>query len=157
MGVDIHVRIAKKNRETNTWEHIKLYKKSNKRFKRVSIYPFRNYELFDILTGKGDPRFSPRSIVIQDLPFSLRQEVKRYQNTFGYYNFKEINLADLKLYLKERPKMQDYDDKNPSALKDNPVKSFIERIEQYIDFADPFWDLNEVSTSDIKILYWFDR
>ena len=53
--------------------------------------------------------------------------------------------------------MQDYDDEDPSALKDNPVKSFIERIEQYIDFADPFWDLNEISTSDIKILYWFDR
>lgn len=87
----------------------------------------------------------------------MRQEVKRYQNTFGYYNFKEINLADLKLYLKERPKVQDYDDEDPSALKDNPVKSFIERIEQYIDFADPFWDLNEVSASDIKILYWFDR
>lgn len=156
MGIDIHVRIVKKNHETNTWEHIKLYKKYNKKFKRVDIYPFRDYELFDILTF--DKGFSPHSIVIQDLPFSLRQEIKRCQNTFGYYNFKEINLADLKLYLNKKPKIRDYDnDEDPTALKDNPVKFFIEKIEQYIDFADPFWDLDGTSASDIKILYWFDR
>lgn len=159
MGVDISVYIAKRNRKTNTWEHIKLYKKNGKKFKLVDIYPFRNYELFDILSGKDDDKFPDYPIVTKDLPTFLRQEVKRCKNALGYYNFKEVNLADLKLYLKEVPKVRDYDfdDDDPNAWTDNPVKNFIERIEQYLDFADPYWDFGNNPASDVKILYWFDR
>ena len=153
MGKDIHVRIIKKDRNTNTWKQIKLYHKEKGKFKLVNVYPFRSYELFDILSG-NDEKYNAYSICLNDLPNNLKQEVERCKNTIGYYNFFEINLADLKLYLQRVPKVKDYDSEKENAWKNNPVKYFVERIEQYIDFVDSSWDLYPYS--DVKILYWFD-
>lgn len=159
MGRDIHVRIVKKDRETNTWKHIKLYYKEKRKFRIVNMYPFRNYELFDILNEKdeNDEHFFAPSIVTDDLPIALKNEIETAKKSFGFYGFREINLADLKLYLHKVPKIRDYDyeENDPKAWKDNPVKYFIEKIEQYIDFADPYWDLYCID-SDIRIIYWFD-
>lgn len=159
MGKDIHVRIIKKNRQDGTWKQIKLFYKDKDNIKPVDIYPYRNYELFDILSGNEDDEFFPYcAIVKNDLPYALIKEINKYQSTFGYYYYKfsEINLADLKLYLQKVPKIKDYDyeDTDPKAWKDNPVKDFIERIESYLNFADPYWNFDPYS--DIKIVYWFD-
>lgn len=159
MGRDIHVRIVKKDRETNTWKQIKLYCKEKRKFELVNVYPFRSYELFDILDEKkeNDEYFFAPSIVTDDLPIALKNEIEAAKKSLGFYGFREINLADLKLYLHKVPKVRDYDyeEDDPKAWKDNPVKYFIERIEQYIDFADPFWNFCSVD-SDIRIIYWFD-
>lgn len=157
MARDIHVKIVKKDRETNTWKHIKLYYKEKRKFRIINVYPFRNYELFDILNEKEDDGYFASSIIMDDLPIALKNEIKTTKEKFGFYGFREINLADLKLYLHKVPKIRDYDyeEDNPKAWKDNPVKYFIERIEQYIDFADPFWDFYRID-SDIRIIYWFD-
>ena len=156
---DIHVKIVKKDRETNTWKRIKLYYKEKRKFKVIDIYPFRNYELFDILNEKdeSDEHFFASSIVTDDLPIALKNEIETAKKSFGFYGFREINLADLKLYLHKVPKIRDYDyeENDPKAWKDNPVKYFIEKIEQYIDFADPYWDFYCID-SDIRIIYWFD-
>ena len=154
MGIDIHVYILKRNRETNTWEHIKLYHKEKNKFKLIDVYPFRNYELFSILNKKGEDNiYHAQPIEINTLPPHLKKEIKDFECGYG---FREINLADLKLYLRKVLKIRDwdYEDTDPNAWKDNPVKSFIERIEQYIDFADYYWDI--IPDSDIKIIYWFD-
>ena len=157
MGRDIHVRIIKKDRETGKWNQIKLYHKEKKKFKVVDIYPFRNYELFDILNENEDEKYHANKICTPDLPIALKQEIEKLKNIAGYYGFKEINLADLKLYLYNNPKVRDYDydTEDPKSFKDNPVKYFIERIEQYLDFSDPYWDMDN-SFSNIKIIYWFD-
>lgn len=155
MGKDIHVRIIKKDRETGKWNQIKLYHKENKKFKMVDIYPFRNYELFDILNETEDEKYYANNICTSDLPIALKQEIEKLKKTVGYYGFKEVNLADLKLYLYHNPKVKDYDTEDPKSFKDNPVKNFIERIEQYLDFSDPYWDIDN-SFSDIRIIYWFD-
>ena len=159
MGRDIHVKIVKKDRETNTWKRIKLYYKEKRKFKVIDIYPFRNYELFDILNEKdeSDEHIFASSIVTDDLPIALKNEIETAKKSFGFYGFREINLADLKLYLHKVPKIRDYDyeENDPKAWKDNPVKYFIEKIEQYIDFADPYWDFYCID-SDIRIIYWFD-
>lgn len=157
MGKDIHIRVIKRNRDTNNWEQIKLYRKEKRKFKLVDIYPFRNYELFSIINESEDEKYNAYPISLTGLSDSLRQEIEKYQNTLGYYGFKEISLADLKLYLYRSPKVRDwdYEDNDTKAWKDNPVKYFVEKIEQYIDFADPYWDF-DTSPSDIKILYWFD-
>lgn len=154
MGADIHVYILKRNRETNAWKHIKLYTKEKGKFKLVDVYPYRNYELFDILNGKEDEKYSAQPISKVGLPPHLKKEIEEFEYGYG---FKEINLADLKLYLRQVPKIRDwdYEDTDPNAWKDNPVKFFIERIEQYIDFADYYWDI--IPASDIKIIYWFDN
>lgn len=158
MGRDIHVRIIKKDRKTNTWKHIKLYYKEDHKFKIVDVYPFRSYELFDILSGaEDDEYFAASPIIIDDIPIILKNEIETTKKSIGFYGFKEINLADLKLYLYKVPKVRDYEyeEDDPKTWKDNPVKYFIERIEQYIGFADPDWDFYCID-SDIRIIYWFD-
>ena len=158
MGRDIHVRIVKKDRETGKWHQIKIYRKEKKRkFNVIDVYPFRNYELFEILNEKEDEKYHADVICTSDLPIALKQEIEKFKNIEGYYDFKEINLADLKLYLHHSPKVRnyDYEAEDPNAFKDNPVKYFVERIEQYLDFADPYWDVCRPA-SDIRIIYWFD-
>ena len=161
MGTDIHVRIVKKDYNTDTWKQIKLYRKEKKKFKIVDIYPFREEDLFDILSEKtNDYRAYPYHaypISLTHLPINLKQEIEKKQKILGYYDFKEINLADLKIYLMHNPKIRDwdYEDDDPKAWIDNPVKYFIERIEQYLDFADPYWDGCRPA-SDVRIIYRFD-
>ena len=152
MATDIHVRIIKFNRDKNIWEPIRLYQKDKS---LVNVYHDRDYELFDILKGNGEDTYYPFPIVINNLPDDLKKEIESRQDKCYYYNFQEVNLADLKLYLYHYPKIRDYDydEKSPKAYKDNPVKWFIEHIEYYINFACP-WDFNP--DSDIRILYWFD-
>lgn len=156
MSKDIHVRIIKRNRQDGAWKQIKLFYKDKDNIKPVDIYPYRNYELFDILSGNEDDSFPYSTIVKNDLPYTLIKEIDKYRSALGYYNFSEINLADLKLYLQNSPKIRDYDyeDTDPKAWKNNPIKNFIERIEYYLDFADPYWSLDPYS--DIKIIYWFN-
>ena len=52
MGVDIHVHILEK--DCGKWKTVSLYSKENKKFKRIDPYPFRNGELFDILSQGFD-------------------------------------------------------------------------------------------------------
>ena len=157
MGTDIHVRILKRDSLTDKWTQIKLYRKNIDHIEVVKVFPFRNCELFDIL--RGNEEYSPNSypIAFNLLPRLLYKEIKTYQNTIGFYGFKEINLADLELYLFKHPKIRDYDyeEDDLKAWKDNPIKNFIARIKQYIIFNDEnFLDFSPLS--DIKILYWFD-
>lgn len=157
MGRDIHVKIIKRDHTTDKWKQIKLYKKEKRKFKVIDVYPFRNYELFDIISEKEDERYKAYPITLINLPDNLKKEITEYKNISGYYGFREITLADLKLYLYQVPKIRDwdYEENDPNAWKDNPVKFFIEKIEQYIEFFDPWWEI-DTSLSDIKILYWFD-
>ena len=157
MGTDINVRIVKKNRKTNLWEQIKLYRKEESEYKIVNPYPYRNSELFDILSENEEDSFRCNHILINNLPTSLQEEITKCTNTVGYYGFYELTLADLKLYLYDTPKVRDYDygDDSPKAWEDNPVKYFIECIENYIKFADPYYEFDCLD-SDIRILYWFD-
>lgn len=161
MGRDIHVKIVKRNQETDKWEQIKLYRKEKRKFKVISVYPARNYELFDILNENEDENYNAYPLSLTNLPQNLKKEIEECKNTSGYYGFKEISLADLKLYLHKTPKVINWDcesddpKNDPNGWKDNPVKYFIERIEQYITFLDPYWYFT-TSPSNIKILYWFD-
>lgn len=155
----MHVRIIKKDRETGKWNQVKIYRKEKgkRKFHMVKASPFRNRELFNILNENEDEKYHANAICISDLPIDLKREIEKCKSIKGYYGFKEINLADLKLYLHESPKVRnyDYEENDINAWKDNPVKNFIERIEQYIDFANPYWDIFQ-PVSDIKIVYWFD-
>lgn len=154
MGRDMYVRIIEKDRKNNIWKQVKLYRKEKRKFRVVDVYPFRDHKLFDILDEDDEYYALPPQIA--DLPVALKNEIKYIEETPGYYGLKEINLADLKLYLYKVPKIRDYDyeDSDPKAWIDNPVKNFIEAIEQYIDFVDPYYSFCHTN-SDIRIIYWF--
>lgn len=161
MGADIHVRIIKRN-SNGKWESVKLYTKENKKIKKINFYPFRNYELFDIITGKRNDNFPSSPIYMSDIPIDVLNEIKIAKKPeMCCYNFYEANLADLKLYINSNPKIRDYDyeskndeDFEKNGWKDNPVIYFVKRIEDIIDIADPFWDF--FPPSNVRILYWFD-
>ena len=152
MGIDIHVRIVKKDRKENVWKQVQIYKKEADEFKIIDIYPFRDSNLFEILDESEDDTYRAYDIITDDLPPALKKEIEEWQADGYGYGFKEINLADLKLYLYEVPLVNSDDD--PKAWKSNPVKDFIKRIENYIDFAESGW--NYSPDSDIRIIYWFD-
>ena len=163
MGKDIHIRIVKRNRETNNWELVNLYRKDeNNEIKKINFYPFRNYDIFDILQEREDlTQLSILPIAMAGLPTELQEEITE-DEAEGCYDFKEVTLADLKLYFEYNPQIKDWDayyedELDPRNFKTNPIKYFIERIEYFLDFAiDSFWKWN-YSNSDIKILYWFDN
>lgn len=161
MGRDIHVRIVQFNYKTNQYEEVVLYRKNlENKITPVSAYDARDYELFDILNGDEDNYFPNKYIYMENLPDDLRKDIETYQGIEGYYNFYEINLADLKLYLYNHPKVRDYDWEDEETFdkegwKDNPVKNFIEHIKWYINIVDMWWFGSSLD-SDIRILYWFD-
>ena len=158
MGADIHVHILV-NKEKEGWERVQMFYKKNEDYKSVSPYDCRNYELFSILQG-DETYFPSTSINFNTLPKDLAEEIKTAKDLCGYYSFYEFNMADAMLYLKEHPKViddnktWDTDPENP-IYKDNPIKSFLEAIEQYINFAQPlgWWGYY----SNIRVIYYFDR
>ena len=143
MGEDIHIKIIKRNKDTNNWEEILLFNKDNE---KIPIYQERNYNMFDILKDLS----ISSSIVNKNLPETLQQEIKEAEG----YHFSEVNLADLKLYLYNHQKVEDFYSDNEELI-DNPIKNLIERIEYYIFFA--MSDTLYYVPSDIMILYWFDH
>ena len=165
MGMDITVKILKWNRDLNIWEQVKLYTKEGNEFYIIDPYPFRNSELFSFLNDtttntlyQEEYNVPTMPIQINTLPEDLKEEIfKKEKDCF--FGFKEINLSDLKLYLSYAPKIKYWDDfSGKDVYKDNPVKHFIEKIENYINLASFYKYKNlDFVPSDIKILFWFDN
>lgn len=134
MSEDIYVHILKRKRNTNKWKEVILYEKNEKGSTNViNPYPFRNYELFETL--KEDMAYP---IEEHNLPESLKE---KYKEDHEYcYGFKEINFAELKLYVIKHS-------------TEEQIKYFCERIEWYLNFADEDFDFTPLS--DYRILYWF--
>lgn len=154
MGRDIYIRIVYQDPEEG-WREIKLYTKKNNEIKEIDPYPYRNHELFDLLSEEED--FPSRLIYKKNLPKSIVNEIEEFEKDF-INKFYEVNLADLKIYIKNHPTIVDYEaeweDIDKKKYKENPIIPFINIIEQYIDFAEPFWDWNCVY-SNVRIIYWF--
>lgn len=159
MGVDIHLHLIKFNYETGKYDEVKLYKKDNKTgFEAIPIYCGRDYELFNILKGHEDD-FPCKSIYENNLPEELIKEINKDKTDYCY-GFLEANLADIKLYLKNHPRVRDYDWEDEETFdkeewKDNPVKHLIDLIEYSINFWDDRWGWYP-QNSDVRLIYWFD-
>ena len=160
MGTDIHVYILRKDKD-NLWKTVKIYRKEKRnKFTYISPYTSRNYELFDILNGKDTKDYFPFvPINEKELPQDLKNRYLKAKNTVGYFDFNEVNLADLKLYLYSHPKLRDYDYEGENfdeeGWKENPIHDFIKTIENYIFLSDSF-DFEICPDSYFKIVYWFD-
>ena len=163
MGVDIHLAIVKFDRNLNAYKEIKLYKKDDKNnYVPIDLYPGRNSELFDYLSGREDD-FPVKPLYEKNLPEDLKNQIDEYKNReYGCYDFCEANLADVKLYLKDNPKVRDYDYEGKeedfliNGYKENPIIDLVKRIEYVLDFDEFFWDYDG-SFADVRIIYFFDR
>lgn len=151
MGKDIHVAIAIRNDEAGYYDKVEIFNKKEDKYLYINPYDTRNHELFELL----EEDIPWNQLHTTFLEPSFAKEIQEIQNTMGYFNFREINLADLKNYLILNPTVSDDDDDGDDELtyKTNPVKFFIEQIEYYIEFA----GYEYYYPSDVYILYWFDN
>lgn len=154
MGKDIHVAIAIRNDEAGYYDKVEIFNKKENKYLYINPYDTRNHELFELL----EEDIPWNQLHTTFLEPSFAKEIQKIQNTMGYFNFREINLADLKNYLMLNPTVPDYDnddndDTEELTYKTNPIKFFIEQIEYYIKFA----GYEYYYPSDIYILYWFDN
>lgn len=147
MGRDIHVRLVGWDEINEKWNEIKFYKKVKNDFIPVDFYPYRNYELFEELNN-----IPWTSINKKNLPPTIAKELEEAEKILGYYNFREVNLADLKIYYLNHQKIEE-EDVEGVIFKDNPIKDFIERIESILDIYD--FDLYE-KYSLVRIIFFFD-
>ena len=179
----MHVRIAKYNKETNLYDELVLYRPGetyhytetgekvidDSKYERVPIYTGRNSEMFsgmkegDETNGYGD--FPWTAIALSSLEPKLRKNIEEYMNSSGYFDFYELTLADMKLYLNDHPTVSDYDadnekwdmyweNKGPRPQKSNPIQGLYENICNYISFADEWYGWNLFSS--YKIIIYFD-
>ena len=150
MGKDIHVAIAIRNDEAGYYDKVEIFNKKEDKYLYINPYDTRNHELFELL----EEDIPWNQLHTTFLEPSFAKEIQEIQNTMGYFNFREINLADLKNYLMLNPTVfDDDDDDDELTYKTNPVKFFIEQIEYYIEFA----GYKYYYPSDVYILYWFDN
>lgn len=151
MGKDIHVAIAIRNTETGYYDKVEIFKRKKDKYVFINPYDMRNHELFELL--EEDVPWNQLHVTFLEPSFT--KEIQEIKNTMGYFNFREINLADLKNYLMLNPTVPDYDNDDTEELtyKTSPIKFFIEQIEYYIEFA----GYEFYSPSDVYILYWFDN
>jgi hypothetical protein len=145
MGRDIHVAIVIRNTETGYYDKIEIFNKKKDKYVSINPYDIRNHELFKLL--EDDIPWNQLHTTF--LAPSFAKEIQEIKNTIGYFNFKEVNFADLRNYLMCNPTTLD----DNMVEKTNPLKFFIERIEYYIEFA----GYEYYYPSDIYILYWFDN
>lgn len=145
MGVDLHVKLFKKEPNETEYHPLVLYNCINK---EKNIYEEidpnmgnRNTELFDLLECDLDLKttcYNAESFL----------EITSFDKELveSGYGFRSLTLADLKLALF-----------TASWEKEEKVllNTFINEIESYLNFADPYLFYNPLST--IYIFYFFDR
>lgn len=170
MGTDIHIRIAKYNKETNLFEEVELFRKATSKeidwkkdtngFMKIYLNAGRDYEMFegmkdgDEIDGYGYFPWTPINYL--SLEPSFAERIKEKVNSFGYYDFYEINLCEFNLYLKNHPKVINYDaDRDEEdPWKENPLKSLFDDIESYLFIAD--YTYSWTPSSYYKVIFYFD-
>lgn len=182
MGVDIHIRLLKYDEKNNFYKELALYRPGesyyfnekgekiiiNPDYEKIYIYEGkRNSEMFDGMKNgdnvDGYGVFPMTSIKINSLEPTLKEEIEKKKTTVGYYDFFEINLAEMNAYILKHPKVTDYDVEWPEEVnetnkpkKENPIISLFYEICSYAAFADSWhWDVSVLS--DYKILIYFDN
>lgn len=135
MGRDIHFYVTKLNKETNTWEELEIY---NKHGSKVPAFSARIYELFDYLSNHPSScSYTPETN--KYVTGTVAIEFNSDYGEMGYFRFKELNLADLKLNIPKK------------------YKWFIKLIEDYAYFAEEGCSDTDSTPSSYKLIYWFDN
>lgn len=170
MGMDIHIKLFKYDNERNQFKKLTLYRWDYKtgEYKEVYIYTGRNSEMFNGMTDGGSDSdgygyFPASSIKLNSLFDPDREEIEKDMKATGFFDFNEINLAEMALYCKEHPRVVDYDvtwhNEDPNFVKptkDNPICDLYKEICQYAAFADNWnWDFSPLS--EYKIIFYFDH
>jgi len=161
MGIDIHVFVLKRNADTDKWDKLTLIRKKadGSTEETAPLHGYRNREMFQMLEEEV-----PSDVIKWDMIGTGQKEIKELASYDGFFGFNEINMINLKGYLKKHPRITDYDaedeyyyehgESSPKKLtKKNPVNILYKQVKWFITFADPlFWG----DESNYKIIYFFD-
>ena len=173
MGRDIHIRITKYNERDNLYHEIALYREPRcydddedivNQYVKVCPYSGRDYEMFEGMAAgdeiDGYGIFPWSSIKFNSYEEAFRNEIFNKTQILGYYDFHEISLAEMKVYVLENPFVVDYDadesefDDGGRPMKINPISDLYDDIFTYIKFCedDDFME----SLGYYKIVFYFD-
>lgn len=164
MGEDIHIKVVKFNHEDRYFHELKLFRMDKEgNYVPACIYNGRNYEMFSAMKNGEENNygiFPYRTLRYSSLVPELQEELLKFKNEIGNYDFSEILLSEFANYIKDHKEILDYDadwgedDKN-IKYKENPLCALYRIIYDYIDFSEQYgidWDF-----TDYKVIYWFDR
>ena len=168
MGMDIHVNLYKYDEERNQFMKMTLYTWDYKegKHKEVYLFPGRDHSMFEGMKHgdetDGYGYFPTRAISLNSFFDPDRKELEEDMSAQGYFDFWEINLAEMALYCKEHPVVTDYDaywdDEDPNFVKPtkkNPICGLYEEICNYARFVDEWnWDFEPLSS--YKVVIYFD-
>ena len=174
MGASPFFYVEMFNPKTGNWDKIDVYRKDEKgEFIECSLWPWNGtHELFSIL-GLENSSDSPTIDEVHfGLPIHVSEEMKKEYEAHIWESYKPeaiwINLADMKLYLNRHPKVKDYEamveryeedesdwNEYTPIYMDNPMKTFIDRVESFLEIWDDFWKFNH-GYSDVRVICWLE-
>ncbi len=153
----LNVYIERFNNVAGEYQLVKLgyWDEERDHYEPVMFWPWNGtHELFEILDGSDMFDYT-----FNGLPSNASEDMKNIYNEMWsdetyQPRVRWTTLADLELYAAAHPEIPDYDSDEPGAMKPNPIKDFIQRIDFYCEFAD---DVNwGQPDSRIRIIYWLD-
>ena len=186
MGVDLNIKVYKYNAKSNLYDELVIYRrrKPDEKFKGYDekgngipyeddyrplyIEAGRDYEMFegmkdgDELDGYGV--FPRTAIALNSFNPEAKAELEEYMNKGYGYDFCEVSLAEMKLYVNEHPTVVDYDSPawndddfhkvgSERPQKANPIKRLYEDIYNYIWIAEDCWMWEPLSYYKV-VFYW---
>lgn len=146
-----------------------VWNSNNTKRIEANLYPYyRDYELFNILEGKKDPKMYG---VHLGLPKCCDEEiVKIYEGEKDFdkdgneikplFDYKPkvywFTYADMRIYLLENPEVLDYeaDQKENKQYLPNPVFRLQNRVDAFLEVCDGWKWRNDYSL--IRIIFWID-
>ena len=172
MGVDIHMHLVKFNHESRYFEELKLYRFNTKsgKYEELDLYPGRNSEMFGAMVNEETISygiFPEKNLHTGSLEPELAEYIEGLMNPpkgefLGYYDFREVNLLEWKVYIENHPKVFDYDvswedSEDCASYKSNPLKELYDTCVNFITFADDDFSWGMSSLADYKLIYYFDH
>ena len=159
MGCDIHVFLEKRNKETNKWEHLTLYKKNyDDKLEPASVFDGRNYYLFGLLAGvRGfvEPLVDPRGIP-DDLSDYVAEEWKSWDgdaHTPTWYDFCELDAYERSINSKRNAPAVDDDEYDDYDYANRGFVYFMGNIRCVLD---AYW-MWYPEPHEVRVIMWFDN
>ena len=168
MSISPYFYVEKYNRDTGAWELVAPYVWNDDKTELVQadLWPYNGtHDLFSILTGEHNlfPEFDS---IRRGMPVDACGEIKEVYSKYEKDSNGDcwwqpqvfyFTHAEMIIYLLKNPQVKDYDtiDDGGGAMTDNPLKELKDRVDMFLEIADPFWFGRYYS--DVRIVFWLSR
>lgn len=141
---------------------------NNYKSRYADLYPYNGmHDVFSIVEGH-DTYFPHMRGIHNGLPENVCDEIKKEYEKSSYDfgdnetivtpNVHWFLYSDMYIYCLEHPEVEDFDEEweknKPIPMKDNPIKSLMDRVDAFLEVMNEFGWQDEMS--DIRIVYWIE-